>query len=284
MKAFVFLLMCMPAFTVAQDRLHLTFFGGFSNYQGDLQEKRFTMEQSNAALGIGLRYSITPKFSVRGDFKYGRLEATDKMNTDPMLRARNLSFQTSLYELGLLGEYAFFDLEDVRITPIVFAGVAAFRFNPFTNDSLGRRVFLQPLGTEGQGLSQYPDRSPYRLTQIAIPFGAGFRFRITDRAMLGFEMGLRKLFTDYLDDISTTYVDPVALAQARGPKAVEMSYRGGELKDGNPQYPAPGAVRGGAKFKDWYYFSGLTLSVALNTGNRFGSIGKRSNMGCPVVN
>jgi hypothetical protein len=97
-----------------------------------------------------------------------------------------------------------------------------------------------------------------------MPLGGGVKFRITETTVLGFEIGMRKLFTDYLDDVSTTYVDPLALALARGPKAVEMSYRGGEVKNGDPTYPTEGSLRGGEKFKDWYYFTGVTLSVRIN--------------------
>jgi hypothetical protein len=142
-------------------------------------------------------------------------------------------------------------------------------------------------------LSGYPDRKPYSLTQPAIPFGGGIKYAINDNLRLGLELGFRKLFTDYLDDVSTTYVNPADLLAAKGQLAVDMSYRGDELPGGNPNYPAKGSQRGGAKKQDWYYFFGLHLTYRLGSGdntNRSGVFGggnykggKKKGYGCPAV-
>ena len=278
MRSLIIFLLFVPVFSFAQQRWSITAFGGFSNYQGDLQSKPITLDQSNFAFGLGVKYSFTSHIAVRSGFNYGRIEAYDAKNK-PSLQLSNLSFETKIVEGNLLGEYTLFDLSEKRFSPYAFVGAAVYHFNPYAHDSLGNKFALQPLSTEGQGLAQYPDRKQYKLTQFAIPFGAGIKMRINEYTTLGYEIGLRKLFTDYLDDVSETYVDPVALAQARGPKAVEMSYRGGEVKGGDPAYPADGEMRGSPKFKDWYYFSGLTLSVSL--GNFGMGNGGKSKMGCP---
>lgn len=277
MKKFIFLMgILSPLFSFSQ-RMHLNLFGGFANYQGDLQDKPFTLGQSDAGFGAGLKYDLTNHFSLRTGLMYGTIQAEDKNTNSAALRARNLSFKTRILEGNLLLEYNFIDLTSHKFSPYVFGGLAIYHFNPFTYDTLGNKIYLRPLSTEGQGLSQYPDRKPYKLTQFAIPFGGGIKLRVTDNVVLGYEIGLRKLFTDYLDDVSTTYVDPVVLAAAKGAKAVEMSYRGGELKNGNPAYPPEGSIRGGAKFKDWYYFQGITVSIGLNNGK----YGGRNKLACP---
>ena len=152
-------------------------------------------------------------------------------------------------------------------------------FTKSFSDTSGNKIYLEPLSTEGQGLAQYPDRKKYKLTQFSIPFGGGIRLRVTDNISLGYELGFRKTFTDYLDDVSSTYVDPFVLAQAKGLKAVEMAFRGGEVKNSNAVYPPDGTMRGGAKYKDWYYFHGITLTVGLNTNGM--RSGKRGNIDCP---
>ncbi|MGZ5134628.1 MAG: type IX secretion system protein PorG, partial [Flavitalea sp.] len=280
------LLLCLvfPVLLSAQDRIHLTLFGGFANYQGDLQDRTFTLDESNGAFGIGVKYDLTSRIAIRSSFNYGSIQGDDKIN-NVTLQARNLSFQTKIFELNLLGEYTFFDLNENRFSPYVFGGIAAFRFNPYAYDSSGNKHFLKPLSTEGQGLAAYPDRKPYKLTQFAVPFGAGIKYRITENAVIGYEIGLRKTFFDYLDDVSTTYVDPAALALERGTKAVEMSYRGGEVKNGNPVYPPSGTVRGGSKNKDWYYFSGITLAVSINAKSWFSGGGRtrKGSTDCPKV-
>ena len=284
MRKLFLLCLLFPVVLSAQQRVHLTLFGGFSNYQGDLQDHTFTLDQSNGAFGVGLKYNITPHIAIRSSFNWGTIQGDDKVNK-PILQARNLSFKTKIRELNLLGEYTFFDLEQHRFSPYVFGGIAVFRFNPYAYDTLGNKVFLKPLSTEGQGLAAYPDRKPYKLTQFAVPFGAGIKLRITENAVLGYEFGLRKTFFDYLDDVSKTYVDATTLALERGPKAVEMSYRGGEVKSGNPAYPADGTVRGGSKQKDWYYFTGITLAIAINNGNKsfFPGGNRKSRTDCPKV-
>jgi opacity protein-like surface antigen len=269
-----------PIATFAQ--LHLNLFGGFSNYQGDLQDKPLTLAQSNGAFGIGLQYDITHHFSVRSAFNLAKVSADDKKNTQPDLVARNLSFKSHITEGNVELVYNLFDDERSSFTPYVFGGVAVYHFNPYAYDSLGHRHDLRPLSTEGQGLAQYPNKKEYKLTQLAIPFGAGVKFRIAENMTLGYEIGLRKLFTDYLDDVSTTYVDQVTLINARGATAASMAYRGAELKNGAP-YPADGTVRGGSKFKDWYYFSGLSLSIGIANGQHRGSSMRsgKSKTDCP---
>jgi hypothetical protein len=270
--------MLFPALLHAQ-QISLDLSGGFSNYQGDLQQKRFTTDQSKGAFGIGLRYALVDHLDLRTNFTYARIGAADNLGTNPVLQKRNLSFETAIAEGNLLLDYSIINLRYQSVTPYVFAGVAVFHFNPYAYDSLHNRVYLQPLSTEGEGLPQYPDRKPYQLTQFAIPFGGGLRWALSGDMMLSYEIGLRKTFTDYLDDVSTTYVDRGVLAAAKGAKAVEMAFRGDELKTGLT-YPNAGAIRGGKKYKDWYYFSGITISIGIGSTEPR-SMRDRGRISCP---
>jgi len=262
MKKILLAGMLFPLFTQAQWNVNL--FGGFSNYFGDLQSKAVTTQQSHGAFGAGIQYDVSGHISILSNLTYGHVSGSDAYATKADLRARNLSFETAIGEWNLLAEYNLFDLRSHKLTPYVFAGVAVYHFNPYSHDSTGRKVYLHPLSTEGEGLAQYPGRKPYALTQLAIPFGGGIKFRISDKVTLAYEFGFRKLFTDYLDDVSTRYVDQAALLAARGPEAVQMAYRGNQLK-GGASYPPDGTVRGNPKHKDWYYMSGIRVTIALNS-------------------
>ena len=244
--------------------LGLELFVGAANYEGDLMEKKYTLKGAKLAFGAGLSYSLTNHISARAMFLYGQLAADDKNNKDSYLVNRNLNFQSSLFEFGVQGLYHIFNTETSRINPYLLAGISVFHTNPYTHDTLGTKYYLKPLSTEGQGLRQYPDRPEYSLTQIAIPFGGGIKFRVTNSISVAWEISIRKTFTDYIDDLSSTYVDKNILLAERGPKAVELAYRSGELKTGNPIYPKSGTVRGGSKANDWYYFSGITATFILN--------------------
>jgi Domain of unknown function (DUF6089) len=280
MRKLFWICFLIPSGLSAQKGFYLDLFGGFSNYQGDLQEKRFTTEQARAAFALGVRYNINNRVAARANFMLASLGASDVYNKKDVLRARNLSFRSRITEANILLDYTFFDLKSNRFSPYVFGGLAVFHFNPFTFDSTGAKFYLKPLSTEGQGLSAYPERKNYKLTQLAIPFGGGIRWRIGDNMLLSYEIGLRKTSTDYLDDVSKTYVDQTALLNERGAKAVELAYRGTE-KNGTP-YPTEGTIRGSEKFKDWYYVSGLTLSIGINTNRGFmGYGGNKGRTDCP---
>lgn len=263
---------------VQAQRIHVTAFGGFSNYQGDLQDKRFTLNQSHPAVGAGLSYELTDKFYARANFTYGKLSGDDKQN--PRNSVRNLNFTSSITDIHLGLEYYILNPYQYRLTPYIFAGISRYNFNPYTSDTNGRRVYLKPLSTEGQGF--YQNRQPYKLSQFAIPFGCGFKFSLSENIQAGVEAGLRKTNTDYIDDVSTTYVDQALLYANRGQKAVDMAFRGDELKANSQPYPADGTQRGSAKNKDWYYFTGITLTFRLNGNQGMRAGGGRTKTGCPT--
>ena len=137
----LFFLSIAPVVVYSQN-LHLTAFAGFSNYQGDLQDKRFTINQAHPALGAGLLYEITEKFSARANITFGKVSGDDKNNTKNS--SRNLNFTSAITDVQLGLEYDLFSLYEKSITPYVFAGLSYFNFNPYTKDTAGRTIFLQP--------------------------------------------------------------------------------------------------------------------------------------------
>ena len=279
MKKFFALLILLAICNNSFSQLRLHIMGGFANYSGDIQQKRFTLNQAKGVITAGATYDVTSKFSLRGDYSFAKLYASDKFNTRQDFRQRNLDFSTYIKELGILGEYNIFDVAEQPLTPYVFAGISGFKFSPYTYTSAGDKVYLHKLGTEGQGLPQYPERQDYKKIQIAIPFGGGLKYALSEDVHVGVELGIRKLFTDYLDDVSTTYVDEATLLAAKGPTAVDLAFRGDELKNNPTTYPAGGTVRGG-KAKDLYYFGQVRLSFRMPWFD--GSGGRRSKMGCPA--
>ncbi len=270
-KFFLGLLLLSTSFSFAQS-FRLGVFGGVSNYHGDLEYKAYG-KFTRAAFGITGNYEVSSRVNVRAGITLAKVAGDDKYNVESV-RIRNLNFKSNISEFSLLGEFNVFNLANIRWTPYAFAGLALFHFDPYTSDSAGVKTFLKPLSTEGQSIAGY-DAKQYSLTQLSIPFGGGVKYSINDNIRIGVEVGMRKLFTDYLDDVSTSYADPNDLLTAKGQKSVDLSYRGDEIPNGNPTYPQKGAQRGGAK-QDWYYFSGLHLTFQLNGGGS-----KRGGYGCP---
>jgi hypothetical protein len=278
------ILLIIVSFFVARgngQNIHLDFFGGIANYKGDLQYnakggKQISFKQPNFAAGIGFQYEISSRLYARLAVKMGKIGADDKKQ--PGQHQRNLNFYSSIFDLMLAAEYCIVDPDEHKLIPYAFAGIAMFHFNPYTEVTPGQKTFLQPLSTEGEGFVS--GRLPYKLTQLALPFGGGVKYVISDNVRIGLELSLRKTFTDYLDDVSTTYVDQNLLLTNRGQTAVDLAYRGDEVGAGS--YPPAGTQRGSLDAKDWYYFTGFTLSFRLGNGDGGGRGRRKSKTGCPV--
>lgn len=255
-------------------------FGGISNYEGDLVDKFY--QSSKGAFGLNVGYQISSRVNLRAGLTLAKVAGADSLSSHPDLRLRNLSFQSNITEFSLVGEFNTFDLDTKRWSPYVFAGFAIYHFNPYAYDKFGNQIFLQPLSTEGEGLPGY-NSQPYALTQLAIPIGGGIKYNISDNVRIAFEIGVRKLFTDYLDDVSGNYAAASDLLQYKGPKAVEMAYREDEIPNGDPNYPAKGITRGSPKYKDLYYLTGIHLTIILpESGNKPFSGSHKKGYGCPT--
>lgn len=242
-----------------QQSLELGGFLGISNYLGELQQTTFERNENNIALGIFTRWNLNPNLALKFQFYKGEISGRDANYAElQSIRERNLSFRSHLFELSLISEVSFVAFgESGRVAaPYLFFGVSGFHFNPQALYE-GRWVSLQPLGTEGQTLPG-SGKEQYKLFQFAIPLGIGFNIRLGDNMNIGFEAGLRKTFTDYLDDISSEYPDLNAL-QAANPMAATLSFRTPEVT--HDDYPNPkGQIRGNPGQKDLYFFGGLTFS------------------------
>ena len=256
-------------------------FTGAMNYQGDLKPNAFTTAHSCFTAGVSIRKPLNTFLSVRGGVNIGKIQAADEWNSDD-LKSRNLSFTSTIKEVYIGLEVSAPGIMGGLITPYLYGGIGLFNFNPWSYDNSGNKTYLKPLSTEGQGLSSYPNQKPYKLTQLCLPFGGGFRVAISNSINIGIEFNQRKSFTDYIDDVSSSYVDRTVLLQEKGSKAVELAYRTDELPGGRPFFPSNGEKRGTASQKDWYYFFGFTSAFKLNT---FSSIFKHKKsiptMRCP---
>jgi hypothetical protein len=118
-------------------------------------------------------------------------------------------------------------------------------------------IELQTLGTEGQDSTKYNDRKRYPLTQVTIPLGVGFKHQWDDFWAWGIEFGMRKTFTDYLDDVSRDYIDDQIIGGNNGYLAAAMKDRGPEV--GFQKFDN-GLARGNSGSKDWYMFLNFTIT------------------------
>ncbi|MBU0488329.1 MAG: hypothetical protein KKA07_06130 [Bacteroidetes bacterium] len=252
---------------VLAQRSEFGFMAGGSYYIGDLNPKAHFL-QTQPAAGILYRYNFNPRFAFKSNFYLGMIygdDARSKFNIQ-----RNLSFRSMVGEFS--GEFEFNFLPYIAgnpkfpYSPYVFAGLSIIKFNPQANFH-GAWYNLQPLGTEGQGTTAYSvppyNRKPYSLTTAAIPFGIGAKLTIAKRTCLAIEYGLRKTYTDYLDDVSTTYPDPLLLKEEKGAVAAILSDR--TISTDGDIIDRTGFQRGNSKNNDWVAFAVITLTVRLNS-------------------
>lgn len=236
--------------------------GGTGYYIGDLNNTHFN--NIRASGGITFRKNFDRRFSFKSSALYTNVYADDANSSDDINKNRNLHFKSDVIELSGQVEFNFLPYETGNalypFTPFVFTGVSLFNFNPRAEASDGQWYALQELGTEGQGTTAFPNRKKYALTQLSIPFGGGFKIGVSDDVNIIIEYGLRKTFTDYLDDVSTTYA---GLPSEFDNVTIELSDRS---LDGPQQ---AGIARGDETNKDWYSFAGVTLSFRLK-GNTKG--------------
>ena len=229
---------------------------GASYYLGDLNTKHFY--QSSPAAGLIIRKNIDKRFSYKAEIMYLNLNSDERNSKDTIALDRGLHFRSPIYELSGQIEFNFLPYQPgnplYTWTPFIYTGISIFHFSPQAENSNGKWVDLQELGTEGQGTTTYPNRKKYPLIQFSIPMGGGVKIAVNESFNIILEYGTRKTFTDYLDDVSTTY--PGNNLTDMSSSAIAMSDpNGNHIKDDQ---------RGDDTKKDWYSFIGVTLSFKLN--------------------
>lgn len=254
---------------------------GISAYQGDLSpsKSRLKLGQINPMVGIFGKYNFNRFIVARAGFNYAILSAEGSESTIEASIVKNLSFRSNILEGNLMLEINILGYEPYNLekpwSPYVFAGIAFFHYNPKAKYD-GDWVELQPLGTEGQGLSAYPDKKPYNLNSFAIPMGGGVKFALSDSWNIAAEAGVRRTFTDYIDDVSGSYVEESLLLE-KNPLSAALANRSGEPIEA-------GRGRGNDQVSDWYAFIGITLSRNFLDNGLVGSRrrGRKSKTGCPT--
>ncbi len=261
--------------------------GGMMNYGGDLQDQLFTFNQSNSSFGLGIDYKLSRHITMSANYSKGKLAASDAKTNAGNYR-RNLSFYSNISEMSLLIQANLNNVPDVnRFTPYVFGGIAYFHFDPYAYTPQGDKVYLQPLHTEGQGLVQYPERKPYTLNQLAIPFGFGVNYALSEKIMIGAEVSFRRLFTDYLDDVSSFhYADTAILRREYGDISAKMSFRSDET-DNPLSFNTDKLQKANPDRVDSYYSAMIKVTFSLGElfkgsgGNGSFSKSIRKQAGCP---
>lgn len=234
---------------------------------------------------------------IAADYTYleGRDNIISTNGIDELWRKqRNLDFRSNVWEVYGCVEFfptTLINMEsefEPRIRPYGLLGLGIFHFNPqgSLTDANGNTswYYLQPLRLEGEGMPEYPNSKPYKLTQMNIPMGGGLKYYLSERINLSMEVLYRKTFTDYIDDVSKNYIDPKYFVKYLSPQDAIIATKIADkflpiIYPGMIRYP-PGTQRGDNKNADTY-FSGI-LKFGIRLGPLQGSIQTRQTR-CPLV-
>jgi hypothetical protein len=270
--------------------------GHFGKGTGFLKD--YNMSTTKIAVGAYLTVFPQQWLGFRFSANYGAVEGDDGLikshgGDEASRLARNLNFRSKIFEATVMAEfYPTVFLEDEpedvtgRLRPYGVLGLGLFHFNPqgsFT-DANGTVdwIDLKPLHTEGEGFAEYPDRKNYSLMQMNIPMGAGIKYFFSENVNISFEIIHRKTFTDYIDDVSTTYVDPTLFSKYLSPSqaalAVQMSNKA--VNGYNTPGYRKGNKRGDTGQKDAYFTAGFKVAFRIGGGS---SERWRNSTHCPLI-
>ncbi len=243
-----------------------------------IKDVNWSNTRPSGSLFVGANYKDV--IGARLELAFGKVTANDNVLKNDLSAAhdryvRNLNFRSLIRELSCSVElYPFsiferYDAEPPLVSLYVFAGIGSFRFSPetFYNHTW---IQVSDFHTEGQGFEQYPDRKTYKLTQFNMPFGLGFKYEASPVLNVRFEITYRKLWTDYLDDVSKNYVDPVVFKQYF---TFSKAYLAAKLADrrltNDPAFTnTPGAIRGNEKNNDAYFSALVKIAFVIGRQRR----------------
>lgn len=240
---------------------------GATQYFGDLNDN-YGVDYIRPYVGGFVRFHLTPYIGIRTTLGYTHVGYDDKFNDNAYQRLRNLNFRSDVIEGAVQAEFNFFRFSTgevgSRFTPYLTGGIGAFYFDPFTVYN-GRRTGLRAIGTEGQNAG-FEERR-YGNFAVCFPVGAGFKSWIRPGLNFGIEIANRLTLTDYLDDVSTTYVGadrfPGGSSNAPNPAAI-LQDRSVEIQPTAPIGRA-GKQRGNSQTKDQYMVIQVNLSFQLKS-------------------
>jgi hypothetical protein len=249
----------LPAFILIQtfaytQTAEIGVLGGLTYYLGDINPGIHFLA-SKPAYGLIARVNVDSRWTFKAEGVFGRIKGDDAIGNKN--DRRGLSFESKITDISVSTEFNFFDYftgsRKNTLTPFIFGGVGVVIYNPKAGG-----VDLRSIGTEGQNAA-FEGRAPYSKVTFTIPFGLGFKYSINRRLGFTVEWGMRKTFSDYLDDVSTTYYLDGSQLDPSDPA---------EILSDPTQLHQPMQERGNPSTKDWYNFTGISLTYKFRLYNK----------------
>ena len=218
---------------------------GTGYYLGEMNPNGHFKGRFKPGFGGFMRFNMSRRFGVRAAVHRTNLLYRDSDSNDPWIANRNLHFRNAITEGSVVAEFNYSRYQigntNDRFTGYLFAGLSLYSHMPEAELD-GIWYALQPLGTEGQGTSSASAGNRYATTGFAVPFGFGFKLNLGHFSALNFEWGMRRTWTDHLDDVAGYYASLAVLEEEAGPLSELLSEARIE-REGNLEDPV-GQMRG----------------------------------------
>ena len=244
---------------------------GAAHYFGDLNN-RGQLNRPKPAVGVFFIKQFNNYLGVRASAHYAQVGYSDVYSKVDYQKRRNLSFNSDIVEVALQGDFNFFKFvpgdPNYIFTPFVSIGIGAFSYNPYAYYQ-DKKYYLRPLGTEGQNIG-YTDptsgkiRKPYKSMAVCFPIGAGIKYNLSNNINLSFQITHRLTTTDYLDDVSTTFVGIHKFPILNGQPSIAGILQDRSFETGT-SIGVEGRQRGLSKQKDQYIIAEIGISFSINT-------------------
>ncbi|MES2847766.1 MAG: DUF6089 family protein [Bacteroidota bacterium] len=233
---------------------------GAAHYFGDLNT-RAALNRPKIALGAFYSKQFNNYLSARLSIHYAQLGYSDKYSKSDYQKQRNLSFNTDILEIALSADFNFFKFQPGEpghnFTPYLTLGLGLFSYNPYAY--LNSKIYyLRPLGTEGQNIG-YEGRKPYGSMSMCVPIGMGIKYNVNNKFNISFQIAQRLTFSDYLDDVSTTFVGADKFVNPTALALQDRSYEKGTT------IGLEGRQRGWSKQKDQYVIAEIGISFNISS-------------------
>lgn len=159
------------------------FLGG-SNYIGDIGRTNYIYPNKFAG-GLIFKYNWNPRIALRTTYSYLPIEASDLEADTDFKRARGLQFKNTIHELAVGLEYNFYEYDlssdDKTWTPYILLELAAFNYSFIVSEP-------------------QPDNYQFKTkNSFSVPFGIGFKSKLSGDFAFALETKFRYTFEDDLD-------------------------------------------------------------------------------------
>ena len=157
---------------------------GGSNYVGDIGRTSYIYPNKIAGAAF-FKYNKNPRMALRATYSYLPIKANDLDADTDLRRDRELNFKNTINELAVGLEYNFYEY-DVSTpgktwTPYILLEFAAFNYKYITSETVPNQY-------------EYNSKNSF-----AIPFGLGFKSKLSGSLAFALETKFRYTFEDDLD-------------------------------------------------------------------------------------